>query len=50
MRAAVPFYYNEFAGRVANRFEVSYEFRHSTVGLRVCATWPLTRSKMSAGG
>lgn len=38
------FYYNEFAGRVANRFEIATSFRHSTVGLRVCATWPLTRS------
>ncbi|WP_276082564.1 nSTAND1 domain-containing NTPase [Nannocystis punicea] len=38
------FYYNEFAARVPNRFEIAASFRHSTVGLRVCATWPLTRS------
>jgi serine/threonine protein kinase/formylglycine-generating enzyme required for sulfatase activity len=36
------FYYNAFAARTASRFEIPASFRHSTVGLRVCASWPLT--------
>ncbi|MDC0667880.1 bifunctional serine/threonine-protein kinase/formylglycine-generating enzyme family protein [Nannocystis radixulma] len=35
------FYYNAFAAQAANRFEISRDFRHSTVGFRVCADWPL---------
>ena len=34
------FFYDAFASRIANRFELPASFRHSTVGLRVCATWP----------
>ncbi|HEY8377266.1 MAG TPA: SUMF1/EgtB/PvdO family nonheme iron enzyme, partial [Nannocystis sp.] len=34
------FFYNTMAARVTARFDIPAEFRHSTTGLRVCATWP----------
>ena len=37
------FYFDVFASNIANRFEIPANLRHSTVGLRVCATWPPVR-------
>jgi formylglycine-generating enzyme required for sulfatase activity/predicted Ser/Thr protein kinase len=34
------FYFDVYASNIANRFEIPANFRHNTVGLRVCATWP----------
>jgi formylglycine-generating enzyme required for sulfatase activity len=34
------YFYDAWGARADNRFEVGRIFRHSTLGLRVCATWP----------
>jgi formylglycine-generating enzyme required for sulfatase activity len=34
------YFYDAWGARADNRFEVGTVFRHSTLGLRVCATWP----------
>ncbi len=34
------FFFDAFGARIANRNLIPADFRHSTVGLRVCATWP----------